>query len=145
MDTDRLTKLTELRQRGLITEAEYEDQKRRLLKPRRPRTRWTGWWWKVPALLFLLWLFWPRTSTGFPTCTASTTRELVRRAIEEGADSRLTRMKLLALDEIEEVSYDAKAPERYCTAVATLNAGERGITWRLYQRGGTLLIDVRGL
>ncbi|GJE42185.1 SHOCT domain-containing protein [Methylobacterium soli] len=145
MDTDRLTKLAELHQQGHITEAEYETQKRQLLNARRLRPRWQRWGWKILAALFLLWLILPRGEAGFPTCDASTTRELVRQAIEQGPNARLMNMKLLSLDEVEQLSYDARTNERYCMAIATLNAGERGINWRLYQRGGNLFVKVNGL
>ncbi|HEX8416052.1 MAG TPA: hypothetical protein VF641_00470 [Methylobacterium sp.] len=138
-------RLEELHRRGVITDADYEDQKRRLVLPRRPRRPWTGWWWKAPALLLLIVLFWPRgTPAGFPSCEASATREIVRRAIEEGEDAKVRNTRLLALDEVKELSHDPAKPERYCGGLAALNSGDRRITWRLFQRGTNLFVEVSG-
>lgn len=145
MDTDRFAKLAELRQQGLITEAEYEEQKARLFTPTRPRPRWRRWGWKILAFLFLVWLVLPRGSSGFPTCEASLSRDLVRQAIEEGTDAKTVNTRLLALDEIKQLSDDPKGLHRYCSGRATLNAGEHRIVWHLYQRGSNIFVDVSGL
>lgn len=138
-------RLAELHRRGVLNDADYEDQKRRLMKPRQPKSRWSGWWWKAPALLFLIFLFWPRgTPAGFPICEASTTRELVRRAIENGEDAKVRNTRLLALDEVRELSHDPKIPQRYCAGLAALNSGDQRIVWRLFQRGDNLFAEVSG-
>jgi hypothetical protein len=142
MDTDRFAKLAELRQKGLITEAEYQDQKARLFKPVRPPSRWQRWGGMI--LAFLVWLGTPRGSGGFPTCEASASRELVRRAIEDGPDAKTVNTRLLALEEIKQLSDDPKGLHRYCVGTATLNAGERRILWHLYQRGSNVFVDVSG-
>lgn len=144
MDTDRFTKLAELRRRGLITDAEYQDQNARLFKPVRPPSRWQRWGGLILAFLFLVWLGTPRGSGGFPTCEASTSRELVRQAIENGPDAKTVNTRLLALDEIKQLSDDPKGLHRYCSGTATLNAGERPILWHLYQRGSNVFVDVSG-
>ncbi|WP_246687904.1 MULTISPECIES: hypothetical protein [unclassified Methylobacterium] len=143
-EVDPFERLAELHRRGALHDADYEDQKRRLREPRRPKTRWTGWWWKAPALLLVVWFIWPRGSTGFPTCDARSTRDLVRRAIEGADDNRQVNRKLLALDEIRELSFDADKRDRLCTGTAVLNSGERAIVWRLYARGGSILVNVLG-
>jgi hypothetical protein len=145
MDTDRFAKLAELRQKGLITEAEYEHQKAQLFKPVRLQPRWRRWGWKIVAFLFLVWLVIPRGSGGFPTCEASVSRELVRQAIEEGTDARTVNTRLLALDEIRQLSDDPKGLDRTCAGRATLNGGEHRIVWHLYQRGSNVFVDVAGL
>ncbi len=144
-EVDPFERLAELHRRGVLNDADYEDQKRRLMKPRRPKTLRSGWWWKAPALLFLVFLFWPRgTPAGFPTCEASTTREIVRRAIEDGEDAKVRNTRLLALDEVKELSHDPGKPERYCAGLAALNSGDRRIAWRLFQRGNNLFVEVSG-
>ena len=145
MNTDRFVKLAELRQKGLITEAEYEEQKAQLFKPARPPSRRRRWGWKILAALFLLWLIMPRGSGGFPTCEAGMSRDLVRQAIEDGTEAKTVNTRLLALDDIKQLSEDTKTLHRYCSGTAMLNAGERQIVWHLYQRGSNVFVDVSGL
>ena len=142
MNADRFAKLAELRQTGLITEAEYEEQKGRLFKPVRPPSRWQRWVGLILAFLFLVWLGTPRWPVGFPVCDASATRELVRQVIEGADDNRQVTRRLLALDQIRELSFDAEKQDRTCVGSAVLNAGERRILWRLYVRGDRILVNV---
>ena len=145
MDADRFAKLAELRQKGLITDAEYQDQKARLFKPVRAPYRWQRLGGLILAFLFLVWLGTPRGPGGFPTCDASASRELVQRAIENGPDAKTVNTRLLALEEIKQLSDDPKGRHRYCAGTATLNAGERRILWHLYQRGSNVFVEVSGL
>lgn len=142
-EADRLKTLAELHATGRVSDREYEAQKRRLLDPPKAKGFWSGWWWKAPVLLLLILMLWPRSpSAGFPTCQARPSRDLVRQALEESEDAPTKRTKLLALDEVRELSHDPKTPQRYCAALAALNSGEQRITWRLYQRGDNLFVEV---
>ncbi len=52
--------LDELRRQGRLSDRDYEDQKRRLAKRGRSKALWSGWWWKAPLLVAVLWMIWPR-------------------------------------------------------------------------------------
>ncbi|WP_298957260.1 hypothetical protein [uncultured Methylobacterium sp.] len=142
---DQAARLDALRRQGQLSQGEYDDQKRRLAQRGGSRTLWSGWWWKLPLLVAVLWFVWPREGVaGFPTCGAAASRELVRRAIEDADDRAQVHRRLLALDEIREVSFDAARQDRMCAGTAVLNAGERRIVWRLYRRGDGILVNVTG-
>jgi hypothetical protein len=140
----RSERLDELRRQGRISEREHAEQRRRLRERRLQRT-WTGLWWKLPLALLALWLIWPRGApAGFPTCEAGTTRELVRRAIENADDRGQVHRRLLALDQIRELVGDAEKRDRTCVGEAVLNSGERRIVWQLYARGDSIFVNVSG-
>ncbi len=141
----RVEGLDALRRQGQISDEDYADQVRRLKAPRRSNSLWAGWWWKLPLVLLLLWLVWPRGGVaGVPMCESSASRDLVRRAIEGADDNRLVNRRLLTLDRIQELSFDAAAQDRACSGSAVLNSGERFIVWRLYRRGDQILASVSG-
>lgn len=141
----RTAQLDELRRQGRLSNRDYEDQKRRLAKRSRSKALWSGWWWKAPLLLAVLWLIWPRQEVGsLPTCEAGASRELVRRAIEDADDRGQVHRRLLALDQIRELSFDAEQQDRTCVGSAVLNLGERRILWRIYVRDNRILTSVSG-
>lgn len=141
----RAAQLDELRRQGRLSDRDYEDQKRRLAKRGRSRSLWSGWWWKAPLLVAVLWLICPRQGVaGLPTCESNAARELVRQAIEDADDRLQVHRRLLALDQIRQVSFDAAAQDRTCIGSAVLNSGERQILWRLYVRDNHILASVSG-
>lgn len=142
---ERSERLATLHREGRLSDREYAAQSQRL-QAQPARGPWAGWWWKAPLLLAAVWLVWPKsTLAGFPTCEADATRSLVRQAIENGPDAKTVNNRLLALDEIRQLSEDPKGLHRYCMGRATLNGGERRIVWYLYQRGSNVFVDVSGL
>jgi hypothetical protein len=140
----RATQLDELRREGRLSDQDYKDRKRRLTRRGRFGTLWSGWWWKLPLVLAVLWVIWPREGmvAGLPTCEAHASRELVRRAIEDADDRPQVHRRLLALDQIHQVSFDAGLQDRTCMGSAVLNSGERQILWRLYVRDNHILASV---
>jgi hypothetical protein len=58
---------------------------------RSKRSLWTGFWWKAPLMLAVVWAMWPRGAavTGIPECTAAAAHELVRRVVEDGPNAKL--------------------------------------------------------
>ena len=139
----RAQQLADLHRGGQLSDREYAAQTKRLRA--KPQQRlWAGWWWKLPLLLAVIWLVWPTQRGSFPTCDASASRELVRQAIENADDSRYVTRRLLTLDQVRELSYDAGSSNRYCSGMAVLNAGERQIVWRLYARGDSIVANVSG-
>lgn len=73
------------------------------------------------------------TSAIVPTCDSSDAENVVRGAIEDAVDSRVTNHRLLALREQAELSYDEEKMERQCKGMAILNSGDRRINYRLYK------------
>lgn len=138
-----------MKQQGRISDREYENQQRWLQTSSKRTSTWSGWWRRAPVGLFGPWLvlslIWPSGSSGFPTCGARMSREVLRQAIEENEDSKIKNTRLLALDEVRELSHEPKTPELYCGGLASLNSGEQRIAWKLYQRGSNLFVEVFGL
>ncbi len=145
---EQFERLAELHRRGALNDVDYADQKRRLEASHRSKMRWSGWWWLVLAAVFVVWQVWPRGTTsvpaGFPSCNAPSTRELVRKTIEEADDNRQVNRKLLMLDDVRELSFDAAKRDRSCAGTAALNSGDRAITWRMYVRGDNVFMTVTG-
>jgi hypothetical protein len=142
----RAVRLAELHRQGRLSERDYKDQTRRL-RARPPRRLWAGLWWKMPLLLTVVWMVWPRSGTaeGIPECTDAAARELVRQVIEDGPNAKLQNFRLITLDEFRQVVYSAEAQERHCAATALLNVGRRRLSWGMYRREGKLIAEVYGL
>jgi len=135
-------RLAALHRQGRLSDRKYAAKTKRLRAWTLQRP-WAGWWWQLPMVFVAMWVLWPKQAVAFLTCDAGGARELVRQAIVNADDGRQV-TRLLALDGVRELSFNASRRDRSCTGTAVLNTGQRQIYWRMYARGDSVVVDVSG-
>ena len=144
--TDELAKLDELRKKGALTPAEFETQKKALL--RRTQKRKIPWIVRIPLALAGLVIAYLSLSdlsdaNSVPPCDSAGARAALKNAFERNATANAITLQLLDLQNTREVSFNEAGKERRCTATALLNAGRRDISYRLWRtQNKTLLVEV---
>ena len=82
------------------------------------------------------------TLSQIPKCDDADAKESVRKVIEENPNQQ-AKLKVLDLDNIKEVSYDAAKPQRNCSGTVTLNTGEQNILYKFwFSSDKTVLVRV---
>jgi len=78
------------------------------------------------------------------TCDSSEARQALTNAIENNATSNIATLRLLDLQNIQEVSYDPAARTRRCSATFVLNSGREssGYTLSPASTPGNLLVEI---
>ena len=143
-DVDQLEKLSQLKEKGVLSAEEFEKKKAQILSGAKPGGK--GLMWKIPLIVVgvLLLISSAMTLTGdFPTCDSSDAEEALKNAFEQNASSNVTTLKYLGFKDVKEVSFDDDKKERRCHATALLNSGSETIVYRLFENDGNLLVEVK--
>ncbi len=169
MSADEISKLAELRDKGVITEKEFKNRKSAILRGSGAKKR-RGLWWKLPiTLLFVVFVIAiisskdknpavvsnskniPATekpvtvsdgSSSLPKCDSNAAFSTAKQAVEQNRFSNSDTLKLLGLHNTTEVSFNSDKSERYCKSTAMLNAGEYQITFKIFKRDSKIYVFI---
>lgn len=88
----------------------------------------------------------PRTEPAMVACDSREARRALADAIEHNASSNAATLRLLDLQDIQELSYDESTQTRRCTATFVLNAGRERSTFVLSPASsrGQFLVEILG-
>lgn len=124
---DDLQKLSELLQKGLLTQAEFDKQKKAILEgesntPKKKKS-WPWWQWALAIFLGLV-LFGNQISKiegGVPSCDSSTAQDTLKEAFDQSQFARSLNLSVVEIANSKETSFDKDAKMRVCTAKITMN------------------------
>ncbi len=139
----KLATLTELHEKGVVSDKEYEKRKKKLLKKNWPI------WVRIPLGLIGLFIVistiiaiipmggTPKGilkvgSAQLPACDSSQTQAALANAVKNNANSNQNTLTLLSLSNQVQVAMVAAPPELDCTALAYFNDGQHNLSYRIF-------------
>jgi hypothetical protein len=142
---EKLQKLSEIHKQGIISDKDYERQKRHLL------TKKSSPWLRIGVVIVVLIavvlgigsLQGAGNSTNsdshaqalltdVPECSSSTAQTLVANAIKNNSSANVETITLLSLTNQQQVSTVDSPPERDCSGTAYLNDGKKNISYKMF-------------
>lgn len=147
--TEQLERLAALRERGALTEDEFQNQKQAVLAGSGKAKRKKRWW---PRLLLgiaglvglAVAIIDAATPDTAPECNSSAAESYVKDAVANAPSSRVLNLQLLSLASQEQISFDEASGERRCRATAAFNTGIQKITYRFFKQAkdASYLVEV---
>ncbi|MGZ9712998.1 SHOCT domain-containing protein [Glaciimonas sp. GNP009] len=146
--SDELEKLADLKNRGIVTEAEFEVQKKSLLSNNSPKKRrWPIWNWMLAFALVTIYLGYQYGGSVLtPACDSSDAKKKVVEILNKQVGALFSLVganglapKVLGLDGAKALSYDQESGFRACLANTRIDGagGSTGYTieWSDKQKG----------
>jgi hypothetical protein len=138
----KLATLTELHEKGVINDKDYEKRKKKLLKRKWPL------WIRIPLGLIGVFVLitivvgiipvgTPKPSTpaqlsDVPLCDSSDTQSALSNAVKNNANANQQTLSLLSLTNQTQVGTINSPPERDCTATAYFNDGQHNLSYKIF-------------
>jgi hypothetical protein len=140
-----LEKLSELRDSGVISAREFKQKQRAILAGNKPKSRWRGWWWKLPLALIGLVVFlnaYDKAGTNnsgtpvarmLPACDSVEAKKALINAVEHNASSGINTLHLLDWKNARAIGGQSDTISfRLCAAILYLNSGEESVKYKLF-------------
>jgi hypothetical protein len=123
---DDLQKLSELLQKGLLTQEEFDKQKKLILEGKKKKT-WPWWQWTIAIVVsfFIFIISFSKDTNWVPVCDGSTAEGTLIEAFDTSQFAKSLNLSAIEVSNKKEVSFDKDIKLRVCTATITMNNTEK--------------------